>query len=269
MKKISTNNSTYQILQALKTNRRKRNELGEIFVEGIESIKQVRESDYAISRILFTDYDRLSDWGKGFVGQYPAAELFTISKELYKGLSDKDEPSELMITVKKKKIALEDVKLGRDPVILVFDRPSDHGNLGTIIRSANCFAVDLIITTGHAIDHFDPKVIRSSLGAIFRTNLVHEESTEKIIQYLERQKKERGVKVIGTDSAGDTSIISGIMKKPLALIIGNEAKGISVRFKEYADHLVAIPLRGNVNSLNVACAASICLWQIYYVEGVQ
>jgi tRNA G18 (ribose-2'-O)-methylase SpoU len=263
MKKISTNNSTYQILQALKTNRRKRNELGEIFVEGIESIKQVRESDYRISRILFTDFDRLSDWGKAFVEQYPKAEPFSLSKDLYNGLSDKEEPSELMITVEKKKIALEDVKLGGNPVIVVFDRPSDHGNLGTIIRSANSFAVDLIITTGHAIDHFDTKVIRSSLGAIFRTNIIHEESTEKIIQYLDRLKKDIGIKVIGTDSAGTVPIMGGIMKKPIALVIGNEAKGISVRFKEYADHLVAIPLIGNVNSLNVACAASICLWQIY------
>jgi len=262
MKKISTNNSAYQVLQALKTNRRKRNELGELFVEGIESIKQVRDSDYGIRRILFTDYARLSDWGRSFVDQYPAAEKYQITKELYRGLSDKNEPSELMITVGKRDRTLDDVSLGRDPFIIVFDRPSDHGNLGAIIRSANSFAVDLVITTGHAVDPFDPKVIRSSLGAIFHTDVVHEESTEKIIQYLDSLKRRTGLKVIGTDSDGGTSIRDGALARPVALIIGNEAKGMSVRFKQYADRLVAIPLRGRVNSLNVACAASICMWQV-------
>ncbi len=260
---ITERDDLFQILEALKQNRKKRNELGELFVEGIESIKQALSSDLVKpEKILFSDYAALSDWGKDLVdgGIFPKA--IRVKKELYDELSDKAEPSEIMITLSYHRTKLADVSLPENPFIVIFDRPSDFGNLGSLIRSANSFGVDLFVTHGHCVDLFEPKVIRSSLGAIFHTPVVHEESFDELEAWLLGLKRERNLVVAGTDSGGEESLLDAGLKRPVALILGNEAKGMSVNLKRISDMIVSIPLSGVVNSLNVACAGTILFWQV-------
>jgi len=258
---ITRNNDTYQVFQALKTNRKKRSELSEIFIEGTESIKQADSAQLPFRSILRAQGSRLSDWATGLIARHPAARVYELSPELYAGLSDRDEPSELMVTAEYSRPSLADFAVPDDPLILIFDRPSDCGNLGSIIRSANAFGVDVVITTGHSVDIRDPKVIRSSLGAVFHTPVIHEESTEALERFLAREKAKRGLVVAGTDSTGAVPLGAAGLRRPLALILGNEAKGMSVRLKQSVDLMVSIPMVGAVNSLNVACAATVLLWQ--------
>ena len=74
------------------------------------------------------------------------------------------------------------------------------------------------------------------------------------------------MEIVGTDSQGDVSIKDCKLKRPIMLIIGNEAKGMSVKLREVCDKIIKIPIEGNVNSLNVSCAASIVMWEIYKME---
>lgn len=260
---VSKNTDVFQILMSLKTNRKKRSEAGELFVEGIESIKQALSSPrVTLKRIIFVDYERLSDWAKALIGRDIFGEVIELEKSLYAELSDKDEPAEIMVTLSLAKPALEGIVLPENPLIVIFDRPSDHGNLGSLIRSANAFGVDLFVTHGHCVDAFDPKVIRSSLGAVFHTPVVHEESAAALEAWLLKLKTEIGLTVIGTDSTGDSSLKNLHCAKGAALILGNEAKGMSVRLKELSDKMVRIPIKGAVNSLNVACAGSILMWHL-------
>ena len=265
---IAKENDLYQVLLALKQNRKKRNELDEVFVEGIESVKQAIASDrVTLRKILFADYERLSDWGKALVDSGKFADAIGMSDALYAGLSDREEPSELMITLSVRKCELDTVATGKDSVIVVFDRPSDHGNLGSLIRTANAFGVDLVITHGHCVDAFDPKVIRSSLGAVFHTPVVHVDSFPELRSWLERQKRESGLVLAGTDSTGAVPLGEAGLKPPVAIVLGNEAKGMSVNLKGITDRIVSIPMRGKVNSLNVACAGSILLWNVCASAG--
>ena len=264
---VRSNNDQFQILQALKENRRKRKELAEVFIEGIEPIKQAIAAGKAVKKIICADYSSLSQWAKSTLAALDYQEILQLENGLYQELSDKAEPSELMMTIAMDRRDLAEIKLGPSPLVLIFDRPSDHGNLGTIIRSANAFGVDLIITTGHGVDANDPKVIRSSLGAVFHTPIVQVESFAQLQDWLECQRAACGLHIIGTDSSGTTPAASPDLRRPCALILGNEAKGMSVALQGIADCLVAIPLRGQVNSLNVACAWSILLWQIELNSG--
>jgi len=262
--KISSKNDTFQMLVAVKTNRRKRSRFDEILVEGIESIKQALVSPYVVlKKIIYRDFSALSDWAKNVIQSGAFPERVEMADELYRELADKDEPAEIMITLGCHRTPLEKAPLGAEPFIVVFDRPSDRGNLGSLVRSANAFGVDLIVTLGHGVDVFEPKAIRSSLGAVFRTRLAHAQSMAELERWLGRLKRETGLAVVGTDSAGDTTPAEAALRPPVALVIGNEAKGMSVGLKALADRLVRIPMRGDVNSLNAACAGSILLWEIY------
>jgi TrmH family RNA methyltransferase len=259
---INTENSEYQIIQSLKSNRNKRNKLKEIFIEGIECIKQAINANLEITRIIVNDMGNLSNWGKDVIGKYDEAKIIEMSEELYSKLADKAEPSEMLVTAKVKTNTVEDIS-PENPFILLFDRPSDYGNLGSIIRSANAFNVDGIFIIGHGIDIYESKVIRASLGSIFFTKIAIIESMEKLKEYIEMQKKKNNMKIIGTDSSGTLSVNDYKLARPLMVIIGNEAKGISVGLKEVCDSIIKIPMNGNVNSLNVSCAASIIMWEVF------
>jgi len=259
---INTENSEYQIIKSLKLNRIKRNKLREIFVEGTECIKQAVNANVEVTRIIVNDMNNLSGWGKGIIKQYKNLKVIEMSDNLFNELSDKTNPSEMLITAKIKPNTISDINT-ENPFIIVFDRPSDHGNLGSIIRSANAFNVDGIFIIGHGIDIYEPKVIRSSLGSIFFTRIATLESMDVLAEFTKAQKKKNNMEIIGTDSGGALSVKDCKIKRPVMAIIGNEAKGMSVNLKNMCDKIIKIPMEGNVNSLNVSCAASIIMWEIY------
>ncbi|MFZ1770241.1 MAG: TrmH family RNA methyltransferase [Caldilinea sp.] len=260
---ISTENAEYQVIQALKLNRTKRSKSGEVFIEGIESIKQAVNANVALTRIIAADVDRLSDWGKQLIQAHETAKIIEMSGALYKNLCDKENPSEMIATAKINVVELSSLWLPETPFVLIFDRPSDHGNFGSLVRSANSFSVDAILVVGHAIDVYDPKVIRASLGSIFHAKLIAVPALHELEQWLAVQKQKHHLQLVGTDSSGEASLQTHTLQKPIALILGNEAKGMSVALKTLCDYTIRIPLAGAVNSLNVACAGSILLWEIY------
>jgi len=259
---ISVENAEYQIIKSIKVNRAKRNKLHEIFVEGVECIKQAINANIEITRIIIKNMASLSEWGKDVIRQNNNAKIIEMSNKLFNELADKTNPSEMLITAKIKQNEISDIN-SKNPFIIVFDRPSDYGNLGSIIRSANAFNVDGIFIIGHGIDIYESKVIRASLGSIFFSKIVAIKSMEVLLDYIKVQKKENNMEIIGTDSNGSLSIKDCKINKPIMVIIGNEAKGMSIGLKEICDKIIKIPMEGNINSLNVSCASSIIMWEIY------
>ena len=174
--KITAENAEFQIIESLKTNRTKRLKHREIFIEGIESIKQAVNARVEFTRIITIDTQILSGWAKQLITNNKNVKVIEMSELLYKKLCDREEPSEIIATAKLNYLSLDRTVLSNKPFVLMFDRPSDHGNFGSIIRSANSFNVDAIFIIGHGIDYYDPKVIRSSLGSVFHTQIVNIES---------------------------------------------------------------------------------------------
>jgi len=259
---VNAEDSEYQIIKSIKLNRVKRNKLHEMFIEGIECIKQAINANIEITRIIIKNMVGLSEWGKNVIRQNNHAKIIEMSNILYNELTDKMNPSEMLITAKIKQNEICDI-VSENPFIIVFDRPSDYGNFGSIVRSANAFNVDGIFIIGHGIDIYESKVIRSSLGSIFFTKIVAIKSMEVLLDYIRIQKEKNNMEIVGTDSDGTVSVKDCKINKPIMIIIGNEAKGMSVKLKEICDKIIRIPMEGNVNSLNVSCAASIIMWEIY------
>ena len=263
--RITKKNSTYPVLLALKTNQTKRNELKETFIEGTVGIKAAAAAGKRFRRFICEDYSRLSAWARDLLASKPETQMISMQKDLYDELCDRDEPSERVATIEKQTLELEHAILTQTPFVLVIDRPSNHGNLGSITRSANAFGVELIITLGHAVDAFDSAVIRSSRGSVFTTPICAEPSLKAFSSWLIGLKKRcPQVLVFGTDSKAEFSLPSTqSISRPAVLLIGNEAKGLSVELKGLVDKMIRIPMSGNVDSLNVACATSILLYELF------
>jgi len=262
--RITKANSTFQVLQALKENRSKRSELNEVFVEGVAAIKNAVRAGMSITRIVYHDHGALSDWARDLIAAHEKAQPIWLEKTLFDALSERNDPSELLVTIERETLELEQVRVPAHPFVVVVDRPGNRGNLGSIIRSANAFGADLIVTSGHGVDPFDPAVIRASIGSLFFTKVCHVESSGKLQVWIGAVRtRHPDLAVIGTDSQSDLSLgESAAVKRPLVLLIGNEAKGLSVRLQAMADRMIRIPMQGEVDSLNVACAASIVMYEV-------
>jgi TrmH family RNA methyltransferase len=274
---IKNENNHYQYFETLKRNRTKRHAAGEFFVEGVRNINGAfnPENGWEINSLIFSEEINLSDWAHNIISKCSSEnkKIYVVTKELLHKLSDKEDeesPSEIIITVKMKDENINDLTLDKFSSALIFDRPSNKGNLGTIIRSCDSFGIDALILTGHSVDLYDCETLRASMGSFFKQKIIIEPSFKEIMKWAEKQKSIfPGLQITGTSAK--TSKPSQILNHetfvsdfPAIIVLGNETTGMSSSFYALCDNLVRIPMSENssASSLNAACAASILLYEI-------
>ena len=264
IKKIITENNEFQHIEVLKRNREKRSKYNEFFIEGVKSINYAIQYNWNIKTYAYSREKPLSQWAENVLSNSKAELHLELPLKLMKKLSDKDEEvSEIIAVISMPENDLSRIKIKDDMLVVVFDRPSSHGNMGTLIRSCEALKVDGIIVTGHAIDLYDPKTIRSSMGTFFSVPTIRLQSHNDLIEWFDNIKSSmKDFKVIGSTSKADKSIMDADLINPMALLIGNETYGLSNNYKAICDLLIKIPMGGNITSFNVACAASIILYEI-------
>ena len=261
---IYSKNNTYQKFEVLKTNRNKRYRYHEFLVEGVRSLKEAINNHWKIKSFLY-DKSSLSDWAKEAIRTVPTEINYCLTKELLDELSGKNDSSELMAVIEMREDTLETVKFSDNPFIVLFDRPSNKGNLGTMIRSCDAFGVDLLIITGHAVDLYDPAVVVSAMGSFFNLPVVRIADNSLLFDYIHTLKTEYpAFQIIGTTAHKENPVYQTNMTVPLMLMMGNETMGLNKAFKESCDLLCTIPMseKSYASSFNVSCAASILMYEI-------
>ena len=259
--RITKRDNIFQRIIVLKTNRQKRNQYQEVFVEGVRNINIALQYGWKIKHWIYQTGNQLSDWAKNTIKQNPAIENYSFSQELIAEISGKSDKSELMAIFEMKEMK---IKTTENPFIILCNRPSKKGNLGSIIRSADAFGVDGIIVTGHSVDIYDPEVIVASMGSYFAVDIQKMERNEEIIEYIDKLKnKFPDLQVIATTEDGEYYSRQIDYTKPTILLMGNEADGLSMFYWDICNKTVKIPMQGEASSLNLACATSIFLYEAY------
>src|ERR1017187_6105643 len=169
--KLTKENAAFQVLNALKTNREKRNKEGFLF-EGVRNINHAIQYGWKIKSFLYSSEKGLSGWAAGILERSTADTHYDLSLALLSRLSNKDETSELLAVAEMKKDDLKQIRVGDNLLAVVFDRPSSPGNLGTMIRSCDALGVHGLVITGHAVDLYDPETISASTGSLFSLPIV-------------------------------------------------------------------------------------------------
>ena len=180
-------------------------------------------------------------------------EQIEVTKEILKKISTLTSPPK-MIGLCEKKI---ETTIGKR--ILVIDEIQDPGNLGTIIRSAVAFNIDTIVIGDNTVDVYSPKVIRSTQGMLFHVPIVFY-SIDKLIPILKKLK----IPVLATNVKYGEEVknLTRNEKQAFALIVGNEGNGVNPKYLELSDKFIYIPMNDVVESLNVAIATSIILYEM-------
>lgn len=178
-------------------------------------------------------------------------ETLTVTIKVMKSISNLDNPCPIMGIVKK----VENNLIGNK--ILMLDDIQDPGNLGTIIRSACAFNVDTLVLSKGTVDVYNDKVIRATQGMLFNINIVIADLKELIKDLISKNYK-----IYGTNVINGKKLKSIEKSKKFAIIMGNEGKGISEEISKMCSEFIYIPMNNNCESLNVAVATSIILYEL-------
>ena len=148
---------------------------------------------------------------------------------------------------------------GHPKLVAVCVETNDPGNAGTIIRIADAVGADAVIFAGDTVDPESPKVVRSTAGSLFHIPVARDRDVRRVIGQLE----DAGLSTFATTMNGEVNLAAPgeTLAQPTAWLFGNEAHGLSDDILAAADHRVSIPIQGSAESLNLATAASICLWE--------
>ncbi len=265
IEKIYSKNATYQKFEVLKTNRNKRYKYNQFFVEGVRNINEAIRNEWSICSFVYSEKTKLSNWAKEILSSVDTDVNYVLLPELMAELSSKTDTSELLAVIQMRNDNIDLLKIPKKPTYVLFDRPSNKGNLGTIIRSCDSFGIHGLIITGHAVDLYDPDVIAASMGSFFSIPVIRISELDPLFNFFKKIKVlQPSFQIIGTTAHKEKSIQDVQLTTPLVLMIGNETDGLNRTFIDICDVMATIPMAdsSSASSLNVACAATVLMYEI-------
>lgn len=255
---IITSKSNDQVKNIKKLYQKKyRDENQEFIIEGIKILKEAIQEN-AIIKTVYIEESKFEEITKE-IPSINNLNIVLVSSQVLQEISDVKTPQGVIAIVGKQ--ANYNISYDEE-VSLILDDIQDPGNIGTIIRTADSLNMKQIIVSENTADIFSPKVVRSTMGAIFRVNVKYVNSLAETISDM----KNHGKNVYVTDLNTDSSIYN-VDYKNSVIVIGNEANGVSKEVKESATKKIKIPMLGKTESLNAAVATSVILYEAYRTLG--
>ncbi|MDA3838311.1 MAG: RNA methyltransferase [Candidatus Delongbacteria bacterium] len=182
--------------------------------------------------------------------------LYQVDKHIFEKIAFKNNPFGIIVIAEFIPAKLEDISITDNSFILVAESIEKPGNLGALMRTADGAGIDTIILANKITDYRNPNVIRASTGTIFSKKIIEATSAD-VIEFL----KNNNIEIIVADPYADKMYYDVDYSKKVAVVVGSEAFGLSDEFKDQADTLVKIPMKGFADSLNVNQAATIVLYE--------
>lgn len=247
-----TNEKIKELGKLIKT-AKERKKQGLYIVEGIRMFKEIPKEDMYQIFVAESSYQTFED----VIGIYNV-EPYIIPDKLFRELSDTDTPQGIMAVVRMKENSLDDIlSIEDNPCLFIIEKLQDPGNLGTIIRTSEGAGVTGIILSNDSVDIYNPKVVRSTMGAIFRVPVYVSSNLKEDIEIIKQHK----ISVYGAHLDGrnlyEDSFVEGC-----AFLIGNEGNGLSDEISATADKLIRIPMKGKLESLNAATSATVIGYEV-------
>ena len=261
----STNNNQIKNIIALNKKARERKAQRLFVVEGIRAVAEVPGE--LLSAVYYVEGFANTDEGKAFLkalsSRASQASIEEVATSVFKSMCDTVTPQGVLAVVKMQDFSLEDVlgtSEGRAAHIVILETLQDPGNMGTIIRTAEGAGATGIIINSTSVDLYSPKVVRSTMGSIFRVPHIIVQDLESTIKAIE---DEHGVAVYAAHLKGDRYYDEMDFTGPTAFMIGNEGNGLSDDISKMATSYLKIPMEGKLESLNASVAASLLMYETH------
>jgi len=256
---ITTSRQNRRIVEARKLEQRKyRQRQGRFLVDGLQHLHMALESSARPVEVFYCE--------ELFVGTQAAvllerfrqtdADLVPVSEHVMRALAQCSVPQGIVAAFALYETSLQELRLAGRELVVVLDRLKDPGNVGTLIRAADAVGAAAVILIQPCVDVFDPKTVRSSMGSLFNVPLVRTGDVAKLFGWLQRS----GLRLVGTDVRRGVPWGRGLWEGGVALVLGNEARGLSADVRAHLENLAMLPMVGKAESLNVAVAGGVLMY---------
>lgn len=267
----STQNPRIKAIRAL-SQRKRRQETGLFFAEGIRLAGEAVQTGADIETLVVAPELLRSDFGRDTVrrAEQDGVEILNVSVDVFQTLSMKDGPQGIGAVVRQKWTALDEVGPGRGDAAakdasandslgwLTLEDVANPGNLGSILRTCDAVGAAGVILLGTTADPYDPEAVRGSMGAVFSQQVVRT-SLKALVQW----KRRFNMQMIGTSDAASVDYRKADYAPPVLLCFGGEQHGLSDELVDACDTVVRIPMAGRTDSLNLAVAAGVMLYEAF------
>lgn len=256
----STSNARVKFIRSLHS-RAERERTKLFFIEGIRLVTEAVQLGIAIETLVVASALLKSQFARDIVRtqQERGTPCLEVTAEVFKSISVKDGPQGIGAVLHQRWQPLEQLTLAHDNYWIALDAAQDPGNIGTILRTSDAVGCAGIFLLGTSADPYDPGALRASMGAIFSQRLV-KASFSEFVQW----KQQRHYTVVGTSGAATQDYRQAQYQKPLVLLMGSERQGLSSEQQAICDLMVKIPMVGRSDSLNLAVATGVVLYEIFY-----
>lgn len=243
-----------------------RSETGLFLLEGPQAVSEALTYRPELVIELFatpTALERHTDVGQAALDAGIEAEFVT--EDVLETMADTVTPQGFVAVCRQFPTSVKDIFSSGPRLIAILEEVRDPGNAGTIIRAADSAGADAVILTGRTVDLYNPKVVRSSTGSIFHLPI----AVAATLTDVRARAAAAGLQVLAADIKGEDLLAArnaGLLAKPTAWLFGNEARGLTDDDLALVDQAITVPIYGSAESMNLATAASVCLYESAFAQ---
>lgn len=257
---LITSTSNPQIKEIRKLRERKaRSASGMYYIEGLRIVGEAVDQGERIEQLIIAPELLISDYGQNLASQFRqnGGEVLEVSRQVFESFSLKEGPQGIAAVLKQKWTPLSSVMVSPGNCWVALDSIADPGNLGTILRTSDSTGCQGVILLDQSTDPYDPSCIRASMGALFNQKLV-KANFEEFFNW----KHSINVPVVGTSDKAEQNYHRYRFPSSLVLLMGSERQGLQPHHFDLCDAVVRIPMMGISDSLNLAVATGVVLYEI-------
>ena len=232
-----------------------REQSNEYVIEGIKLVEEAINENAKIKQIVICEEcTKTQEISKKLMYEIASFDCIYVTENVFNNITEVKNPQGILAVIERKNSENE-INYNED-IIVALDGIQDPGNLGTILRTVDSIGLKQILVSKETADVYNPKVVRYTMGAIFRVKVIECEDLEKTLKQIKKHKYEIVVTSLQTNES-----IYDIEYNKKVIVIGNEANGVSKEIQEMADKKVKIPMLGKTESLNASVATGIVLYE--------
>ena len=233
-----------------------------ILIEGLRQIEEALQAGADLDYLVFSDDEkgesirlRLEEKSAGLLEQLDEDQLVLMRSDLFQRLAETKTPAGILAVLQALRTPLEEIQ---ELNSLVLIDVQDPGNVGTLIRSADAFAIKQVVLLGASASPWLNKTLRAAMGSIFHVNIFEEKDTQAGLDLL----RQKGLKLLAMDTSGTNIRLIELGSTNYGLILGNEANGLPEQLLKQVEEVIRIDMPGSAESLNVAIAGAIALYEL-------
>jgi TrmH family RNA methyltransferase len=258
----SRRNPKIKYLRSLRRRKHRQRE-GRFLIEGIRIVEEALACDAALENIVYAPDLLVSERAQALVERLPPKDRLALSGDVFRTLSDRDEPQGIAAVVRIEDRALADMPLATDMFLIVAYQLANPGNLGSIIRTADAAGATGVVVVEPSVDLYDPQTVRATMGSLFALPIVRLTDEHALLPWCADVRSAGLPLVVVASSAHGERVHSDVdLCRPLVLLVGSERAGLPASAREGSDVVVHLPMTGRATSLNVSAATAALVYEV-------